>query len=435
MADNLAWVISVNMGYGHQRTAYPLKDLAPDKKIIFANDYFSIPQKDKKIWQSSQKSYEAISRAKRIPVIGNFIFKVYDSFQKILSYYPKRDLSRPTLNLMTTYSVIKRGWGRDLIEKLKIQNSKIKKNLPLISTFYVPAFMAEEFDYPGEIFCVVCDADVARHWAPLKPFQSRIKYLAPTRRVVDRLRFYGVKRQNIFFTGYPLPKENLGENLEILKSDLANRLLNLDPQKQYFKKYKPVVDETIGKLPEKSNHLLTIMFSVGGAGAQKELGFKIFQGLSPQIKQGKLKLILSAGIKNGIKEYFEKKISREYFSKSPSSGGVEILYQEKIDNYFKEFNEKLRKTDILWTKPSELSFYSALGVPIIIAPPIGSQEDFNQRWLIKSGFGVNQENIKYINQWFFDWLNQGFLAESAMQGFIEGDKFGTLNIKKLITGL
>jgi len=32
-----AWVISVNMGYGHQRTAYPLRNLAPDGKVINAN--------------------------------------------------------------------------------------------------------------------------------------------------------------------------------------------------------------------------------------------------------------------------------------------------------------------------------------------------------------------------------------------------------------
>jgi len=37
--SNGVWLISVNMGYGHQRTAYPLKDLAFEEKIINANDY------------------------------------------------------------------------------------------------------------------------------------------------------------------------------------------------------------------------------------------------------------------------------------------------------------------------------------------------------------------------------------------------------------
>jgi len=38
------WVISVSMGYGHQRTAYPLKDLAPEGEVINANAYQGIPQ-------------------------------------------------------------------------------------------------------------------------------------------------------------------------------------------------------------------------------------------------------------------------------------------------------------------------------------------------------------------------------------------------------
>jgi len=92
----------------------------------------------------------------------------------------------------------------------------------------------------------------------------------------------------------------------------------------------------------------------------------------------------------------------------------------------------LRKTDILWTKPSELSFYSALGLPIIIAPTIGSQEDFNRRWLLRNGFGIEQEDISCIKDWFFDMLKEGQLAEIAMEGFIEGEQMGVLKIKEII---
>ena len=74
-----------------------------------------------------------------------------------------------------------------------------------------------------------------------------------------------------------------------------------------------------------------------------------------------------------------------------------------------------------------------MGLPIIIAPPIGSQEDFNKRWLLKSGFGILQENPVYTNQWLFDWLGKGYLAEAAIQGFVEGEKLGTINIKKIIS--
>lgn len=419
-----AWIISVNMGYGHQRTAYPLRDLAPEGKIINANDYQRIPQEDRKIWEETRRFYEFISNFRRIPLVGKAAFSLYDNFQEILSFYPKRDLSKPNFALKQIYSGLKKGWGRDLIERLK------EKPIPLISTFFIPAFVAEFFNYPGEIFCVVCDADISRTWAPLNPNKSKIKYFAPTKRVVERLKLYGVKPENIFLTGYPLPLENVGtEKMEILKEDLKYRILNLDPQKRYFEKYRTLIEANFGELPKKSDHPLTIVFSVGGAGAQKEIGIKILKCLKGKIKQEEIRLILSAGIKERIKEYFKENIERLGLE---GNENIEIIFEKNIESYFEKFNLILRKTDILWTKPSELSFYSALGLPIIIAPPIGSQEEFNKRWLLKSGFGIFQENLNYTEQWLFDWLDQGYLAECAIEGFVEGEKLGTFKIKEAI---
>ncbi len=234
-----AWIISVNMGYGHQRTAYPLKDLAFEGKIINANDYQGIPEKDRKIWESMRNFYEFISNFKKVPLIGEFIFFIFDQFQKIHPFNPEKDLSKPNFQLKQNYSLIKNGWGKDLIFDL---NCKLKDQLPIISTFFTPAFMAEFFNYPGEIFCVVCDADISRHWASLNPKLSKIKYFAPTERVVERLKLYGVKSENIFLTGFPLPLENIGSNpqngMEILKEDLRYRILNLDPKKNILKNIK-----------------------------------------------------------------------------------------------------------------------------------------------------------------------------------------------------
>jgi hypothetical protein len=425
------WLASINMGYGHQRTAFALRDLAMGGKNINANDYQGIPQNDRNVWEFSRKFYEAVSGFKRFPVLGNFVFSLMDYFQRILSFYPKRDLSGPTSQLKQNFNLIEKGWGKDLIDKLKAQNP----NLPFVSTFFTPAFMAEYFGYPGEIFCVVCDADISRAWAPLEPEKSRIKYFAPTERVAERLKLYGIKKENIFLTGYPLPKENIGsQDMEILKEDLKSRLLNLDPQKKYFRKYETLVREKLGDLSEKSDHPLTLMFAVGGAGAQKEIAQKILKKLSGRIKKGEMKLILVAGIKEKIKNGFFKDVYdlqlAEFLGK-----GIEIIFEEKIDDYFKKFNESLRKTDVLWTKPSELSFYSALGLPMIIAPTIGSQEDFNKRWLLKSGFGLSQENPDYLEDWFFDWISRGYLAEAAMQAFVEGDQLGAYKIKETICGL
>src|SRR3989344_5552605 len=112
--------------------------------------------------------YEFISRFKRIPLVGNVIFSFLEKFQVILSYYPKRDLSSTDSNIKIVFSFIKKRWGEDLILRFK------KNPLPIISSFFTPAFMAEEFKCPNDIFCVVCDADIARVWAPLDPKKSNI---------------------------------------------------------------------------------------------------------------------------------------------------------------------------------------------------------------------------------------------------------------------
>jgi len=423
-----AWIVGVNMGYGHQRTAFPLRFLAPEEKVINANNYSGIPEKDKMIWESSRHVYEFISRLKNAPLIGDACFSVLERFQKILSYYPKRDLSESNFSVEQVYSLLRRGWGSHLISKL----SKKHPGLPFITTFFNVAFMAEFFGYPGDIFCVICDADVARAWAPLNPHITRIKYFVPNKRTAQRLESYGINRSNIIFSGFPLPLENIGdERMEILKEDLRYRLLNLDPKNSYRERYHSLIDRHLGRLPLQPSHPLTIMFSIGGAGAQKEIGLEILKNLKDKIIFGETKVILSVGNRESTKIYFEEEAERIGLS-NELKGNIEMIFEKNIQDYFSKFNAAIRKTDILWTKPSELSFYSALGLPIIVAPPIGSQENFNQRWILKSGFGANQEDPRYLGQWLFDWLEQGYLAEAAMEAFVEGEQLGALKIKEEI---
>jgi hypothetical protein len=293
--------------------------------------------------------------------------------------------------------------------------------------------MAEELKYTGDIYCVVCDADVSRSWAPLNPKKSRIKYFAPNKRVVDRLRLYGIKKDNIILTGYPLPMENIGNKKEILIGDVKQRILNLDPLGSYRKSYGGLINEKLGELPDKADHPLTIMFAVGGAGAQKEIGVEVLRQLRDNVVNKEIKIILVAGTKLKIKEYFEEEVKRLNISEFVKDTKlVEIIYKETFEEYFDSFNEALRKTDVLWTKPSELSFYTALGLPMIIAPTIGSQEEFNRAWLLRSGFGIEQESIGCVRDWLFDLLKDGQLAEMAMEGFVEGEQMGVLKIKEII---
>ena len=96
------------------------------------------------------------------------------------------------------------------------------------------------------------------------------------------------------------------------------------------------------------------------------------------------------------------------------------------------FSQAMRSTDILWTKPSELSFYCGLGLPIIMSPPIGAQEVFNRRWLLEIQAGISQDDPEYTEQWLFDLWREGSLAESAWDGFLKARKYGTYKIQEIL---
>lgn len=426
-----AVIVTVDMGYGHQRASYPLKEMAYGK-ILSANNYAGIPPADRNIWKKSREFYEFISRFKNVPVVGEAAFNLYDKFQEIPQFYPRRDLSKSNFEIDKIYEYIeKKNWGKHLIQKIAKNNG----GHPLITTFFVPAFMAEVFDYPGEIFVVLCDADISRTWVPKNPAASRINFFAPCYRVVERLKLYGVRSERIFFTGFPLPLGNLGdEDLGVLKKDLMSRLLNLDPNGKYIDKYYDSIRMHLGdvyaeKLPK---HPLTITFAVGGAGAQREIGAVIAESLKKKIIQKEVKLNLIAGIHNDISVYFRRELRRIGLYEQLGKG-VNIIFASNKEVYFKRFNDALHTTDVLWTKPSELSFYSALGLPIIMTSPIGSQEKFNRIWLKTVGGGITMEDPRYTHEWFFDWINSGWLAQAAMNGFLEAPKYGIFNIYKVIS--
>jgi len=216
--------------------------------------------------------------------------------------------------------------------------------------------------------------------------------------------------------------------MDILKKDLGYRILNLDPKGNYRKIYKPLIKSYLGELPSLPNHPLTIMFSIGGAGAQKEIGAQIINSLKDKILDKKIRVIISVGVREELREYFQNHVKGLQLD-----GWAHILSGKNMNDYFEKFNKALRTTDILWTKPSELSFYSGLGIPIVIAPPLGSQEDFNKKWLLHIGSAIEADNPKYADQWIFDLLDSGDFAEMAMQGFIEIKSLGTYNIERIIS--
>lgn len=428
-----AWVVAVDMGYGHQRAAFALHSLAFKNRIVNADSYPGIPAMDKLLWKEIRTLYEIISRFKKVPVIGDLVFSLFiDQFQEIKEFYPKtQGIEPPTLQLRQMYRLLEeRNWGKHLVSLLN------KNPIPLITTFSVIAFMAEHWEYKGPIILVETDADVARSWAPLRPAKSKIVYCAPTERVVERLKSYGVPQAKIFLTGFPLPGGLLGKGMSKARQNLAKRLSRLDPERTYLAKYSDVVKRYLGSVPPMAKLPLParLTFSVGGAGAQKELGAEIIEGIAPLLASKEFELNLVAGIRKEVAEYWKQYVEEQGLKKFLGKS-VRIFYAKTKEKAFEEFENVLRETDVLWTKPSELSFYAALGIPVIIAPSIGSQEIQNRKWLLYVGAGTDQLSPAICHQWLPDLIKKGILAEAAMQGFIEVEKNGVENIASLLRNL
>ena len=172
---------------------------------------------------------------------------------------------------------------------------------------------------------------------------------------------------------------------------------------------------------------VTITFSVGGAGAQWEIGIAILESLQQHIKAGKVRLILAAGALQRVKDKFVAALQRLNIPVDNN-----IVYAPDRFEYFRKFSEAMHETDILWTKPSELSFYTGLGLPIIIAPPLGSQEESNQAWLHMVGAGTEQFDPRYANEWLMDWIESGWLAGAAVNGLLNTPKKAVQHIEDIV---
>lgn len=424
MAKKEAWVISVNMGYGHQRAAYPFKDIAYER-IITANSDKIVTPKESKMWGNIENLYNSVSRARSIPLIGEYLWRAYDYMQSITPYYPFRDLSAPTLGTRVLNWYIRKGLLKSVIEHCD------ERDIPFLTTFFAPG-VAAGYYHRKQSYCITCDADINRIWVPNNPKKDRVCYFTSSVESAERLASYGVPKGDIFFTGFPLPKENTGTDMEILKRDMGYRLPNLDPNKVHINRYRAVIKDVLGKhYRTKSNHPLTLTLAIGGAGAQTEICDKMLKSLKNSILKHRIRVNIMAGTHLDKEQHFKELITKIKLSKELGKF-VNIYSAQNKKDYFQGFNEVLHTTDILWTKPSELVFFCALGIPIIIAPPLGSQEILNKQWLVKIGGGIPQERPEYIDDWLFDWLRRGMLEQAAWRGMMEAPKYGTYNIEGIM---
>jgi hypothetical protein len=420
-------LVAIDMGYGHLRPAHALSEFV-GATVLHADRAPLASTKEQRQWAQVRQSYELHSRATHLPLIGAALREVMDGVTNIPSLYPRRDLSQRTLGVRILEAMAQRGLGSGLAARLT------RENRALVTTFYGPAVLS---DHHGceRLYCVVTDSDINRVWGPIQPESTNIVYFAPCMRVRRRLKAYGVPADQVIVTGFPLPHGLVGGvNAPILRRDLARRLVALDPRGRFLREVREEVSHFLGELPKVTPAPVHLVFAVGGAGAQVRLAQQFLPSLAKRIRKGRLKVTLVAGIRQEVAQAFREAITLADLGPEHDAGQVAILLAETHEEYFVRFNELLHAADILWTKPSELTFYGALGIPLLFSWPVGSHERHNQRWAIDSGSGIKQYDPRHVGDWLWELLKDGTLAGRAWTGYMRMPKFGLYRIVEEVLG-
>jgi hypothetical protein len=421
-------VVAVEMGYGHMRAAMPLAE-ALGTEVLEVDRAPLVTPGEERLWSRVRRTYEGVSRLSQVPWVGAPLRRALDAVTDIPRLYPYRDLSAPTRGVHTLDRLVRRrDLGRGLVAELR------RTGAPLLTTFYSPAIVADAAGLE-RIFCVATDSDLNRIWAPAEPRRSRIHYLVPTRRAARRLRSYGVPEDRITFTGFPLPDTLVGgPSLATLEANLAARVVRLDPAGEFRRSAPEELAHFLGALPrEEEGRPPLLTFAVGGAGAQAGMAAELLPGFRPALEAGSLRICLVAGVRPEVDARFREIVRRA--GMEPLLGGaLEILLAPTFREYYAHFNALLARTDVLWTKPSELTFYGALGIPLVLAPPVGVHERYNRRWARESGAGLKQRDARFASEWLTDWLADGVLAAAAWAGYMRLPKFGLYRILEVVGG-
>jgi hypothetical protein len=414
-------IASVEMGYGHLRAAHALAT-ALGTEILHVDRPPLVSPEEQRLWRASRRLYELTSRASQIPVVGAPLRSILEALTDIPHLHPQRDLSAHTLQVRSLQRLIGKGLGQGLSDLLQ------RTGAPLLTSFFAPAISAD-FHGCERIYCLVTDADINRAWVPLCPERTRIFYLTPSYRALHRLRAYGVPKAQIAFTGFPLPHELVGgTELTVLQRNLAARLVRLDRKRVFRDQARGEIDHFLGDLPaDQEGRPPLLTYTVGGAGAQAGLARQLLKSVRGLIEEDRLRLCLAAGVRAETAAKFREWVHEAGLE--PRLGhGVDVFLAGSLEEYFPRFNEILAGTDVLWTKPSEMTFFSALGLPLIFSPPMGVHERYNRRWAIENGPGLKQREPVHAGYWLREWLNEGTLAAAAWYGFLRMPKFGLYQV-------
>lgn len=205
----------------------------------------------------------------------------------------------------------------------------------------------------------------------------------------------------------------------------------------------------------KNNLPKRVLISIGGAGAQKNLILKIIKESINYIKQNKLTLFINCGdhldrkkeIEDLLKNYetkyrkFESYIDGKNFIESEidnhDNSEIIIFYDNDIFGAVYLTNILMRYSDILITKPSELSYYP---IPKLFIHRVGGHEAWGAIRSSELGDGtIECQQEGQVLQALDLMINEKDLIPLFCENIIKNKKIGiydgAINIIKMAKGL
>jgi hypothetical protein len=395
-SDHKYLITTAYMGFGHLRAAHNIASYR-NSPILRVDQPPYTSGIDEFVWKASQSIHTYGSRDRESKI--KFFYSWFESLMEI----PENG-STPSLGPSKFVQTMQKlGAGEKLFKHLDGSHPT------LLHTFYLPAMLSVYHKYSGKNFLLLCDTDFHRVWVPVEPKNYDLKYCVPIPSSVDRLVSYGVERSQVYVTGFPLPMANTGgRDLRVAERDFDIRKLRLKAD---------------------SNLPMTIMFPFSGAGAYSNVLADLVKAIHEELKEGSLRLIVSCGNNEHALESAENLFINYGIEELEFA---EIMFEDDVFVAFDKFNSALKSTDVIITKPSEMVFYVALGIPLVFLPPIGAHEEKNRDYLFENECAVNMVPSTDFPRWLEKSRRRGFLQELAENGFTRLPKNGSVAIDELL---
>jgi hypothetical protein len=413
-------VVAVEMGYGHLRAAYTLAE-SFGTEVIRMDLPPSAGPAEAAFWHGILKFYNGLSQACDWPLAGPAAKSILEKLTEIAPLCPSVNTEPSTWLARLADGLTGSVVGR------RLRAMATDTGRPLLAT-YPAAAMAARHASGTRVFCLATDTDVNRAWAPANARTACIDYFAPVSRVADRLRSFGVPEKHIHLTGFPLPAKLVAQ----APSALARRLHRLDPARSFrHQAGKECAGFIQDSLQSASMEPIAMTIAIGGAGSQTRHVGPILKSVRKQILAGKMRLHLIAGTRADVADTLRKMI--QIAGLSPENRNqVEVIFAAEPKEYFHRFEDCLAATDLLWTKPSELVFYAALGLPLLLSPPLGGQEHANRDWLLSHDMALDAGNPAMLGQRINSLLATGELCRIAWNSYSRLDRDGFKRIQQVL---